>query len=115
MHTWMRDTLQVLVHQTDQCVTEQYGVAYHLHTVVAGFIFFCATFYLNSSEFGMTCMKCVQKSTFGRNIYVRSNFCFVSSSYDLCVRANAHSLEGTLIISMIKMSYGSGYLCSALG
>src|SRR6218665_1094505 len=35
--TWMRDTLQVLVYQTDQCVTEQYGVGYHLHTVVAGF------------------------------------------------------------------------------
>src|SRR6218665_3679229 len=36
-HPWMRDTLQVLVYQTDLCVTEQYGVGYHLHTVVAGF------------------------------------------------------------------------------
>src|SRR6218665_3759631 len=29
--------LQVLVYQTDQCVTEQSEVEYHLHTVVAGF------------------------------------------------------------------------------
>src|SRR6218665_1362763 len=28
MHTWMRHTLQILIYQTDLCVTEQYGVAY---------------------------------------------------------------------------------------
>jgi len=37
-HAYMdRDTFQILVYQTDQCVTEQYGVGYHLHSVVAGF------------------------------------------------------------------------------
>jgi len=32
MHTGARDTLQVLVHQTDRCVTEQHGAEYHPRT-----------------------------------------------------------------------------------
>ena len=47
--------------------------------------FFCATFYLTSSEFGLTCMKYMEKNIFEGNIYVRSQvFLCVRSSHDLC-------------------------------
>ena len=36
------------------------------------------------------------KDIFGSKIYVRSKFSCVRSSHDLCARALAHSLEGTL-------------------
>jgi len=40
------------------------------------------------------------KNIFVGNIYVRSKFSCVHSSHDLCVRAHAHSLEGTLVIGL---------------
>jgi len=43
-------------------------------------------------------MKCVQRF-FGENIYVRSKISYVRSSNDLCARAHAQSLEGTLAVA----------------
>jgi len=47
-------------------------------------------------------MKYVQKNIFGGNIYVRSKFSCVHSSHDLYVHAQAHSLEGTLLLTIFK-------------
>ena len=52
-----------------------------------------ATFYQDSSAFGMTCTNYVQ-NIFEGNIYMRTRF-LVCSRLTACVRA--HSLEGTLI------------------
>ena len=65
---------------------------------------FFGIFYLNSSGFGMMCIRYVPKNIFGRNINVRSKFSCVRSSCDLCARAHAHSLEGTLLDSMLATS-----------
>jgi len=50
----------------------------------------------------MMCMKCVQKH-FGGNICVHSKLSYVGSSHDLCARAHAHSLEETLLISVMTL------------
>src|SRR6218665_2956391 len=57
------------------------------------------TYYPNSSEFRMTCMKCA-RSIFGGDIYVRSKFSCVCVRLTTCV--HAHSLEGTLIVSCFR-------------
>src|SRR6218665_1791826 len=47
--------------------------------------------------FSLTCM-CKNIIFGGKLFFVRSTFSCVRASYDLCARANAHSLEGTLLI-----------------
>src|SRR6218665_3814601 len=54
-----------------------------------------ATFHPDSSVFGVVCMKYVQKH-FRRNIFCAILDLCVCSSYDPCVHAHVHSLEGTL-------------------
>jgi len=44
-------------------------------------------------------MKYVPKTFLNGNFVVRSEFSCVRSSHDLCARAHAHSLEGTLVVS----------------
>ena len=60
--------------------------------------FLCATFYQDSSVFGTTSMKNVQKHL-GSNIYVSSKFSCESSPHGLCVRAHMHSLQITLAMA----------------
>jgi len=48
-------------------------------------------------------MKYVQK-LFLKKIYVRSKLSCVRSPHDLCVRAHAHSLEGTLVLVFLRIS-----------
>ena len=51
--------------------------------------FFCATFYLNSSEFGMTCMIYAQKHFWKEHLYYMcSKFSCVRSSHHLQLRGN---------------------------
>src|SRR6218665_3401646 len=47
------------------------------------------------------------KTQFGGNIYVRSKFSCVRSSHDLCVRAHARSLEGTLTMGIPLLLVGT--------
>ena len=55
---------------------------------------------MNSSAFGLTCIKYMQKALLElrEHLYIRSKFSCVRSSHDLCARAHAHSLEGTLLL-----------------
>jgi len=42
------------------------------------------------------------KNIFKRKIYVRSKFSCMRSSHDLCARAHAQSLEGTLLVIILQ-------------
>ena len=55
---------------------------------------------MNSSEFGMMCMKYVQKH-FWREHLLALQFSCVGLSHDLCARAPVHGLEGTLVMSYV--------------
>src|SRR6218665_1323365 len=56
--------------------------------------FLCATFYLNSSEFGMSCKKYVQKAFLEGTFMCTPSF-LVCARLTTCV--HTHSLEGKLV------------------
>jgi len=64
--------------------------------------FFSPTFYLNSSEFEMTCMKCV------KIFWGKEHLCALLS-FHVCTRlttcVHAHCLEGTLIPTDLCSSF----------
>src|SRR6218665_1955922 len=51
---------------------------------VRAYIFFCATVYLNSTEFAMTCMKCVQKQCWRVHLCVLQGFLCALVSQPVC-------------------------------
>src|SRR6218665_1408464 len=57
--------------------------------------FFCATFYLNSSKFGMTCMKYVEKHFWRKNLCVLQVFLCTLVSRPVCDHTCAH-LRGNI-------------------
>jgi len=68
---------------------------------VCAYNFFCATstrthLYIGWCAYRMMRIKYVPKTYLKGHFVVRSEFSCVRSSHDLCARAHAHSLEGTL-------------------
>src|SRR6218665_3536026 len=64
--------------------------------------FCCATFYQDSSVFGTACMKYVQKHFLEEHLCaLQVSLCALVSRL-VCVRAHAHSLEGTLLYTEHK-------------
>ena len=54
------------------------------------------------------------KHIFGRNIYVHSKFYCEHLSHDLCVHAHVHSLEGTLVKTLVREFVTMCRLCLSL-